>query len=198
MKIEKPENYDSMSPEEKIKFFEKFEFDDNSAKIKALEETVNKLKDSVSNANSQAAEWKKKHNALLSEEERTKLEREEEMQQLRDALKAAEEEKENAKRETETSKSTAKYISLGYSPELAESTAKALAAGDVVTVIANQATFNKSLEDKIKADMMKSTPSPKTGGNTEITKEQFDKMDYSERAKLFAENRGLYDALNAE
>lgn len=191
MKIEKPENYDSMSPEEKIKFFEKFEFDDNSAKIKALEETVNKLKDSVSNANSQAAEWKKKHNALLSEEEQSKLARDEELEKLRTELKEANEERAKANY-------TAKYAALGYSAELAESTAKALIAGDVVTVIANQATFNKSLEEKIKSDMMKNTPSPKTGGNTEITKEQFDKMDYSERVKLFAENKGLYEALNAD
>ena len=191
MKIEKPENYDSMSPEEKIKFFEKFEFDDNSAKIKVLEETVNKLKDSVSNANSQAAEWKKKHNALLSEEEQSKLARDEELEKLRTELKEANEEKARADY-------TAKYTALGYSADLAASTAKALIAGDVVTVIANQATFNKSLEDKIKADMMKSTPSPKTGGNTEITKEQFDKMDYSERTKLFAENKGLYEQLSGE
>lgn len=191
MKIEKPENYESMSPEEKIKFFEKFDYDDNSAKIKALEETVNKLKESVSNANSQAAEWKKKHNALISEEERAKNERDEEFEKLKTALKEANEEREKANY-------TAKYTALGYDPALAESTAKALISGDVVTVIANQATYNKALEEKIKADLMKDTPKPKTGENKEITKEQFDKMDYSERAKLFAENKGLYDALNAE
>lgn len=183
-KIERPEHYETMSLEEKIKYYEKFEYEDNS-------ETIQKLKDSVSNANSQAAEWKKKHNALLSEEEQAKLSRDEELQSLKDEL-------ERVKMDKTISDYTAKYTALGYDAALAESTAKAIASGDAVTVIANQATFNKSLEEKIKADLMKDTPSPKTGEGGTITKEQFDKMNYSDKAKLYTENKELYTQLQGE
>ena len=39
---------------------------------------------------------------------------------------------------------------------------------------------------------------PKGEGNTEITKEQFDKMGYTERAKLYSENKELYQQLNKQ
>lgn len=183
-KITRPDNYDTMSVEEKLKFFESFEYDDNS-------EAIQKLKDSVSAANSQAAEWKKKHNALLSEEEQAKIARDEENQRLR-------EENEKLVRNASISEYTAKYTSLGYDVELAKSTAEAIANGDVVTVIANQATFNKNLENKIKAELIKDTPKPKTGENGSVTKEQFASMSYPERAKLYSENQELYNQLTAD
>ncbi len=183
-KIKKPDNYEALSPEEKLKFFENFEYEDNA-------DTIQKLKDSVSNANSQAAEWKKKHNALLSEEEKAKLERDEELSNLREEL-------EQVKKREKTADYTAKYISLGYDSELAASTAEALSKGDTVTVFANHATFNKSLEEKITAGLMKDTPSPKTGENGAVTKEQFNNMNYTEKAKLYSENKELYTQLQGE
>ena len=184
MKIDvtKITGYAEMSAEEKIKALESYEYDDYS-------DTVAKLKESVSKANSQAAEWKQKHNALLSEEEKAKLERAEEFERMKSEL-------EQVKKDKAISDYTAKYVSLGYTPELAASTANALVAGDVVTILANQATYNQELKSKIEADLMKKTPRPKTGTESEITQDAFDKMTYSERAKLYAENKELYEQLN--
>lgn len=42
------------------------------------------------------------------------------------------------------------------------------------------------------------TDTPPAGSGGEITKEQFASMSYSERAKLFSENRELYDQLKGE
>ena len=57
---------------------------------------------------------------------------------------------------------------------------------------------SKSLEKKIRADVLKDTPKPKAGSGTksEITrKEQFDRMGYTERLKVFNDNPELYKEL---
>lgn len=180
--VSKIPGYAEMTPDDKLKALESFEYDDGA-------DVIAKLKESVSKANSQAAEWKNKHNALLTEEEKAKIKRDEEFEQMKVEL-------EEVKKEKAVSDYTAKYVSLGYSSELAQSTAKALVSGDVVTILANQATFNKELQSKIEADLMKKTPRPKTGTDADVTQEEFDKMSYADRAKLFAENKELYEKLN--
>lgn len=178
-KIGKPENYESMSAEEKLKFYEDFEFDDNS-------ETIQKLKDSVSTANSQAAEWKKKHNSLLSNEEKAKAERDEELETLR-------KENEELKRKEAIAAYTAKYAEIGYDAELAEQTATALADGDIKTVIANQVKYNESFKIKVQAEMMGGTPKPQSSNGVTMTKEEILKIkDPVERQAKIAENIGLF------
>lgn len=63
--ITKIEGYDKMTPEEKLAALEAFEYEDNFSELE-------KYKNAASKANSEAAEWRKKHNALLSEEEQKK------------------------------------------------------------------------------------------------------------------------------
>lgn len=55
--------YAEMSAEDKLKALEAFEYEDNAAELE-------KQKAAVSKANSEAAEWKRKHNALLGETRR--------------------------------------------------------------------------------------------------------------------------------
>ena len=62
--------YAEMSAEDKLKALEAFEYEDNAAELE-------KQKAAVSKANSEAAEWKRKHNALLGEDEKKKQEQEE-------------------------------------------------------------------------------------------------------------------------
>ena len=71
----KIEGYAEMTPEQKLAALEGFEYEDNSAELE-------KQKNALSKANSEAAEWKRKHNALLSEEEKKK---QDEAQRLQDA-----------------------------------------------------------------------------------------------------------------
>lgn len=51
----KIEGYANMTPEQKLAALEGFEYEDNSAELE-------KQKNALSKANSEAAEWKRKHN----------------------------------------------------------------------------------------------------------------------------------------
>lgn len=109
------------------------------------------------------------------------------------------EEKYNALlKESKVAKYTAKYMEQGYDKKLAAETAEALFAGDTEKVFANGEKFRSEVEQKIKADILKGTPKPNNPGspNKEITREQFAQMGYTERAKLFSENRELYNELS--
>ena len=105
----KIEGYDKMTPEQTLAAVEGFEYEDNAAELE-------KTKNALSKSNSEAAEWRKKHNALLSEEEKKKQE---------DAEKLTQMEKELAElRKGKTvSEYKAKFIAQGYSEALAEDTA---------------------------------------------------------------------------
>lgn len=148
--LESIHGYSEMSAEDKIKALESFEYDDQSAEVE-------RLRNAVSKANGEAADWKKKHNALLSEEEQKKAADADERATLLAKLEALE--KENA-----VAKYTAKYIALGYDKELAASTAEAMQSGDMDTVFANGEKHRQALEQKIKADLMNGTPKPDGGG----------------------------------
>ena len=151
----KIEGYDKMTPEQKLAALEGFEYEDNAAELE-------KTKNALSKSNSEAAEWRKKHNALLSEEEKKKQE---------DAEKLTQMEKELAElRKGKTvSEYKAKFIAQGYSEALAEDTAQALADGDTAKVFVNQQKFLDEYAKTVKADALKKTPKPAAGsGYTEI------------------------------
>ena len=119
--------YAEMSAEDKLKALEAFEYEDNAAELE-------KQKAAVSKANSEAAEWKRKHNALLGEDEKKKQEQEEKFANMEKELSELRE----AKRVSEFK---AKFIAQGYDEALAEDTAKAMADGDSAKVFANQQKF---------------------------------------------------------
>ena len=136
--------YAEMSAEDKLKALEAFEYEDNVAELE-------KQKAAVSKANSEAAEWKRKHNALLGEDEKKKQEQEEKFANMEKELSELRE----AKRVSEFK---AKFIAQGYDEALAEDTAKAMAA------------------KQVKADALKKTPKPTpgAGGGT-------GEMDYAKK-----------------
>jgi hypothetical protein len=176
----KIEGYSEMTLEEKIAALEAYEYEDYSSELE-------RYKNAVSKANSEAAMWKKKYNAFLSEEERKKNEAEEEMNKIREEL-------EILRKEKLESDHRAKLIALGYDENLAAETAKALVNGETEKLFVALKKHQESLEKQIRADVLKDTPKPKAGSGTkpEITKEQFDEMNYTERLKLFADNPELY------
>lgn len=175
------EGYESMTPEQKLAALESFEYEDNASEIE-------RLKNANSKANSEAAEWKRKHNALLTEEEQKRVADAE-------ALEAALKRVEVLEREKTVSEYKSKYIALGYDEKMATETASALAAGDFEKVFANSEKFKADFEKRVRAEVLKDTPKPDRNQNegTSVTKEQFDKMGYTERQKLFSENKALYD-----
>ena len=79
--ITKIEGYAGMTPEQKIAALEAFEFEDNSSELE-------RYKNALTKANSEAAEWKRKHNDKLSEEEQQKQASEEELTALRNTVAA--------------------------------------------------------------------------------------------------------------
>lgn len=148
----KIEGYADMTPEQKLAALEAFEYEDNAVELE-------KQKNALSKANSEAAEWKRKHNALLSEEEKKK-------QEDADKLAQMEQELADLRKAKAVSEYKAKFVAQGYDEALAEETALAYADGDNSKVFANQSKFLEEYAKKIKADALKKTPKPTPGAGS--------------------------------
>lgn len=119
-------------------------------------------KDLYDKAASEAASWKKKHNELLTEDERKK-------QEDADALANMKKELDELRKDKTISEFKAKLIAQGYDEALASDTAQAMADGDTAKVFANQGKFLEDYAKKVKADAMKKTPKPPAGdGSSDI------------------------------
>lgn len=177
--------YEGMTPEEKLAALEAYEFEDNS-------EELTRYKNAAAKANSEAAEWKKKHNQLLSEEERKKQAENEEL----NAMKA---ELETLKRERTVAEYKANLIGQGYDEKLASDTAFAMAEGDMNRVFANQKEFIKMHDKAFRAEILKNTPAPPAGeGGSEITKEKFRQMTLPEKQEFASKEPELYKQIITE
>lgn len=174
------EGYASMTPEQKLAALEAFEYEDNAGELERLKNTVSK-------ANSEAAEWKRKHNALLDDDEKK---RQADAEKLEQALQ----ELESLRTEKKVSEYKAQYLSMGYDEKLATDTAKALVDGNMDKVFANAAKHQTDLEKKVKAEVLKDTPKPNTenGGKPKTLQEISDIRDPVERQAAIAANLELY------
>lgn len=145
-----------------------------------------KMKRAMERANSEAADYKKKYNATLSEQERASQEKAEE--QARRDERLAELERENS-----IHKFTEQFLDIGYDKESAVKAATAQVDNDVETLITLQ---KKVIEEKVLAkeqEMYKSIPRAKTGVYASMTKEQIMAIkDGEERRKAIAENMELF------
>lgn len=147
-------------------------------------------KDAFDRTASELAEWKRKHNALLSEEERREAERAE----TEAAIKA---ELDTLRKEKAVSESRAKFLGLGYDDKLATDTAKALSEGDMDKVFANQQIHIENVRKAERATALTTEKKPPAGsGASEITKERFNEMGYTERLKLFNEQPEIFKQLS--
>lgn len=147
--------YEQMTPEQKVAALEAYNHPDPdySGYVK---------KDLYDKAASDAASWKKKHNELLTEDERKK-------QEDADALANMKKELDELRKDKTISEYKAKLIAQGYDEALAFDTAQAMADGDTAKVFANQGKFLEDYAKKVKADAMKKTPKPPAGdGSSDI------------------------------
>ena len=144
------EGYESMSAEEKLTALEEFEYEDN------LTELQNQ-KNLLSKANKEAADWKRKHNELLTDDERNKQARDEEVTNLKNQVAELQKEK-------LLSSHKASFLALGYDDALAEETAAAMVEGDTAKVFANQQKFLAAHDKDIEAELLKRTPRNGEGG----------------------------------
>lgn len=180
--VSKIEGYSEMSAEEKVKALEAFETEVDETKWKEL----------VNKASAEASKYKKELREKQTEEERREAERKEE-------LAKKEEELALYKRASIINDHKANFLGVGYPEALATESAEAIADGDFTKVFANLGNFLSEKEKTIKEDLLKSTPKPQGGfTNPEVTKEQFDKMSYTEKVKLYETNKELYESLKGE
>ena len=170
------EGYATMTAEQKLAALESFEYDDHASEIE-------KLKNANSKANSEAAEWKRKHNALLSDEDKKKQEAADNLLDLQKQLETANSKIAEMEKATTISNYTAKYLALGYDEALARETAVAMQAGEMDKVFANGEKHKAALEAKIKAELMNGDPKPSGAGDDK------GKDSAVELAKALAKNK---------
>lgn len=166
------EGYADMSTEDKLKALECFEYEDNAAEL-------SRQKNAISKANSDAAQWKKKYNDMLSEDERKK-------QEQADSIAAMQKELDELRTAKTVSEYKAKFVAQGYAEDLANDTAKALAAGDSAKVFANQQKFLDEYAKKVKSDILKGTPAPH-GGSGPVGVDYDKKIEEARESKNYAE-----------
>lgn len=174
------EGYENMTAEEKLAALEGYEYEDNSSELE-------KLKKSLTKANAEAADWKKKHNALLSEDEQKKSEQDEKFTQMEEELKKLREEKVKSTYKT-------KLLADGYDEALAEASAKALAEGDTETFFANQKKFLTDHDKAYKQKLMNTDLKPGGSSDTKFkSKDDIMKIkDTTERREAIANNPELF------
>ena len=154
MKIDtsKIHGYAEMSAEEKLKALEEFEIEapqDNSAE-------VTNLKEALSKANSQAADWKRQFREKQTEQERAEAERAE-------REKAVEEELRNLRRDKTVSGYVAQCLALGYDKDLALRAAEAMADNDAAAILACQQDFLEAKQKELEATALNKQPTLTSG-----------------------------------
>lgn len=171
------ENYESMTPEEKVAALEAYEpdmsgfvskatFDKTASDLAAAKKS---LRDKMTEDEAKAAEAAEANKAIMAELE---------------ALRA----------EKLVANYTNSYLTMGYDEKLAKSTAEALAKGDMDTVFKNQKTHADAREQALRTELLKGTPSPAAGGaDNGMTKEKFSKMTLAEKAEFAKKNPDAYN-----
>ena len=147
-------------------------------KIAEYEAQVKNLKSTLSERNSEAAqhrreaeEWKSKFESTMTEQELAESQRK---TQEEATLKELAE----LKRDNSINKYKAKYLSMGYSEELAQSSAEARVDGNDDVLFANESAFIKQVNENTKAEMLKGQPGIKTGEPPKVDEKtaQFNEM----------------------
>ena len=178
MKI-KIENYDTMTPEEKLAALEAYDPEKDGFVSKAV----------FDKTSSEAASYKKQLREKQSDEEAKAAKEAEEKASLLARL-------EELEREKTVGTYTTALLSLGYDDKAAKATAEALAKGDMETVFANHKMRNENREKALRAELLKQTPPPASGTTDNgMTLEQFRKMSPKERYEYSVSNPEEYKNL---
>ena len=150
---------------------------------------IERLKNALSKSNSEAADYKKQLRDKMSAEEIKAKEDAEKYEELQKKY-------EELVRKDSISQNKVKFLALGYEEKLASETAEAMVNGELDKVFANQKKHIEAVEKKIRADVLKETPTPEGGNGSEtITKEKFSKMSIAEQYKYSVEHPEEYKML---
>lgn len=176
------ENYENMTVEEKLAALEAIDIPDQNAEIERLRSAITK-------SNADAAEWKKKHNALLTADEQAKQEQE-------DIFKEMQEELATLRREKSVSDAKSKLLSIGYSEKLCSAAAEALCDGRIDDIIQSFSEFIKSHDAEMKAAAFSKTPQPNSVvSDLYMTKTDFLKMTPQDKLNFAREHPQEYEMI---
>lgn len=140
-------------------------------KFGSLNGDLKKHKDLLSTRNSEIAEYKRKEQEKLSDDEKRQLH----YQELEETNKTL-------TRKLALNEKVKDYIALGYSEELATKVANAELDGK--STASYHKEFITAREEKLKAELLQGNPQPHTNGDPKtLTKEALSKMTYSELLK---------------
>jgi len=163
---------------------------DYKAEAERLRIENDKLRKANTSASSDVSKYKKALQERMSEAERNETERKEAEARMLAELEAL-------RRDKSVSDFRASFSGLGFSQELAQSSAEAVADGNYSAMFDGIRQYISQLNKEHTAQAFRSTPKPPAGNNpTGITQEQFDNMGYRERNALYNENKELYDELS--
>ena len=160
---------------------------DLEARIKQLEAENNKLRQANTNASADASKWKRQYQEKLSEEDRKREEQEENAAALQKELESLRAERNVANYKSE-------LLSIGFDDGLAHEVATVINSGDAKALFEGLRKFIKAHDKQLSENAFRNNPVLQSGGASTkaITREQFDKMGYTERLKVFDEHPDLY------
>lgn len=135
---------------------------------------------------SEAADLNKQLKSRMSQDEQAAAQQAETLANLQAEL-------ETLRADKAISEYTAQFLAIGYDEKLAKSTASALHKGDMAAMFKNHAVFVAERDKAMKAELLKSTPTPPAGeGDKGTSKEAFQKMTLAEKQKFATENPDAY------
>lgn len=181
---EKPIEHPKEAPKEEKK--------EKEPTVQELMVEMAKLKRAQEKASSEAADYKKKWQASLSEQEKASMEKAE--------AEAKRQEEWNAiVRENKINKIEKTYLAMGWNAEEASKMAIAEVDDDFDGKVKIQREVDARKKKEIEAEIFKTIPNVNIGGSSgkTYTKEQFDAMKPIELTKLKRENPAEYDRLMA-
>lgn len=173
------EGYAEMSVEDKLAALESYKFNDVSADLAAAQEENRKLKDATNKATHDRSVADKELKALKAQVEKGEGAKD-------SALADLQAKYDTLVRKNTVSEYKASLVAQGYDMELASETAEAMADGDMNKVFENNQKFIEAHDKAIKADLLKQTPRPGTGGTGDpgtsaMTAEKFGKLTTEEQ-----------------
>lgn len=164
---------------------------DYKAEWEKIQAENEKLRQSITKTNSENADYKRKLQERMSEDEK----QQQAQKELAEHYKAIERENNQIK----LSKQLGFIEDETKLNEISNLFVDGDTVGGLTAVNAYVKDMQENLTKKIKAELLRTNPEPhpqSTGnGKQEVTKEQFSKMDYSARLKLKSDNPELYDKL---
>lgn len=158
---------------------------------------VEKLRNAVTKANGEAAEYKKQLKAKRTDDENAAQEQADKLADMQKQIEALTADKENLVKEKTLASYREKFVAQGYDAELAGKAASALADGDMDKVFKFQSEFMTAHDTAYKASLLKDMPTPPGADGKGSSDSEGVAFAKSLAARKNAENKASSDALNA-